>query len=124
MRRWLGAIGVCTVLLVLGIVRGEGAAGQGVDSVSGTVKAYTLEDCQLVPGTCQGSLVIQSGAETHTFAIPKGTLIKHGERHWILLNELRPRDPVTVTFVTREGQRHAQVVRLERRPLPGEMGSD
>ncbi len=29
MRRWLGAIGVCTALLVLGIVHGEGAEREG-----------------------------------------------------------------------------------------------
>lgn len=124
MRRWLGVIGVCTVLLVPGIVRGQEAAGQAVETASGTVRSFTLVDCDLVPGTCQGSLVIESGGQPVTFAVPKGTFIKHGERHWILLSELRPRDPVSVSFVTREGLRQARVVRLERRPLPGEMGSD
>ncbi len=117
MRR--AAVGFLLLLSLLPAI----AAGQAVESASGSVKSYTLEDCDLVPGTCQGVLVIQSGAETLTFAIPKGTFILHGERYWILLNELRPRDPVTVSFVTREGHRQARVVRLERRPLPGEIGA-
>lgn len=100
------------------------AAGQAIESASGTVKSYRLDDCDLLPGTCLGSLVIQSGAETFTFAVARGTYIMHGERYWILLNELRPRDPVTVSFVSREGRRHARLVRLERRPLPGEVGAD
>lgn len=111
-------------LLFLLALAAATAAGQPVETVSGTVRSFTLEDCDLVPGTCQGSLVVESGGQTVTFAIPKGTFLKHGERHWILLSDLRPRDPVSVSFVTQEGKRHARIVRLERRPLPGEMGSD
>ncbi len=109
------------LLLLLSLLPAT-AAGQPVESASGTLRSYTLEDCDLLPGSCVGSLVIQSGTETLTFVIPTGTYILHGERYWILLNELRPRDPVTVSFVTREGRRLARVVRLERRPLPGEIG--
>ncbi len=108
------------VLLLLSLLPAM-AAGQSVENASGTVKSYSLEDCNLLPGTCVGVLVIQSGTETLTFAIAKGTYILHGERHWILLNALRPRDPVTVSFVSQEGRRLARLVRLERRPLPGEM---
>lgn len=110
------------LLLLLSLLPAIAAAGQPVESASGTVRSYTLEDCNLLPGTCVGALVIQSGAETLTFVIARGTYILHGERYWILLNELRPRDPVTVSFVNQEGRRLARVVRLERRPLPGEIG--
>ncbi len=112
------------VLLLLSLLPAMAAAGQPAESASGTVKSYSLEDCNLLPGTCVGALVIQSGTETLTFAIAKGTYILHGERHWILLSDLRPRDPVTVSFVNQEGRRLARVVRLERRPLPGEIGTE
>ncbi len=91
------------------------------ESASGTLKAVTIEGCEFLPGTCQGALVVESGGQTLTFLVEKGTFIEWGDRHWVLIGELRPPDPVTVTYVVKEGRRLAKVVRLERRPLPGEM---
>lgn len=93
-------------------------------SMSGTIKSVTLEECDFMPGTCVGVIVLQSGDQEHTFAVPRGTYIMHGDHHWILLGELHPSDPVTVNFVLRKGKAEARLVRLERRPLPGEMQTD
>ncbi len=94
------------------------------ESVSGTLKAVTIEGCDFLPGTCQGALVVESGGQTLTFLVAKGTFIEYGDRHWVLIGELRPPDPVTITYVIKDGRRLAKVVRLERRPLPGEMQTD
>lgn len=93
-------------------------------TASGTVKSVTLDECDFIPGTCVGVIVIQSGDQEQTVAVPRGTYIMHGERHWIMLGELHPSDPVTVNFVLRKGKPEARIVRLERRPLPGEMQTD
>ncbi len=93
-------------------------------TASGTVKSVTLEECEFIPGTCVGILVIKSNEEEQTFAIPRGTYIMHGDHHWILLGELHTSDPVTVNFVLYKGKPEARLVRLERRPLPGEMQTD
>jgi len=93
-------------------------------TASGTVKSVTMEECDFIPGTCVGILVVQSGDQERTFAVPRGAYIMHGDHHWILLGNLRPSDPVTVNFVLHKGKPEARVVRLERRPLPGEMQTD
>lgn len=93
-------------------------------TASGTVKSVTLEECDFIPGTCVGILVIRSGDQEHTFAIPRGAYLMHGDHHWILLSELHPSDPVTVNFVLHKGKPEARLVRLERRPLPGEMQTE
>lgn len=109
---------------LLGVTLFTVASPLFAQTASGTVKSVTLEECDFIPGTCVGVLVIKSDDQELTFAIPRGTYIMHGHDHWILLGELHPSDPVTVSFVFRKGKPEARLVRLERRPLPGEMQTD
>lgn len=44
----------------------------------------TLTKCEFKPGTCEGSLVLDSGGTPVTIKVPQGTAIKKGNDHLFL----------------------------------------
>lgn len=52
--------------------------------IEGKVTSTTLTKCEFKPGTCEGSLVLDSGGTPVTIKVPQGTAIKKGNDHLFL----------------------------------------
>ena len=54
--------------------------------IEGTVVSATLTACDFKPGTCEGSLLLDTKGKdgTVTVKVPKGTAIKRGKEHLFL----------------------------------------
>jgi hypothetical protein len=105
----IGGLGLAIAALVLMGMPGFVAA-QG--RVEGTVVSTTLTGCDFKPGTCEGSLVLDTGGKDGqvTIKVPKGTPIKKGGDHLFLpgLKESR----VGIAYKGEKGERIATSIEV------------
>lgn len=82
--------------------------------IEGTVVSTKLTACDMKPGTCEGSMVLDTKGTTPgqvTIKVRKGTQIKHGEGH-LLLPGTRGR-AVAVTYVENKGEMIAKSIEVK-----------
>ncbi len=90
----------------------EAPAAVAEQKLEGTVSGTTLTSCEFKPGTCEGSLVLDSkdgGKPVQvTIKVPKGTTIKKGNDH-VFLPGLKG-STVVVSYVEDKGQKIAKAI--------------
>ena len=82
--------------------------------VEGTVVSTTLTACDMKPGTCEGTMVLDTKGATPgqvTIKVPKGTQIKQGEGH-LFLPGTKGR-AVLVTYVEDKGEKVAKSIEVK-----------
>ncbi len=91
------------------------SAAVAQDQVEGTVASATLTKCDMKPGTCEGSLVLDTreGGKLAqvTIKVPKGTTIKKGPDHLFLPGVKG--QPVLISYVTEKGERVARSIEVK-----------
>ena len=111
MKQLVGLAGLLVAFVLLGVP--SGAAAQ--DRIEGTVASTTLTKCDMKPGTCEGSLVLdtrEGGKPTQvTIKVPKGTTIKKGPDHLFLPGVKG--QPVVVSVVTEKGERVVKSIEVK-----------
>jgi len=111
MKRLVGIAGLLMALALL--VVAPSAVAQ--DRVEGTVASATLTKCDMKPGTCEGSLVLDTRAGGKraqvTIKVPKGTTIKKGPDHLFLPGVKG--QPVAISYVTEKGERVARSIEVK-----------
>jgi hypothetical protein len=82
------------------------------ERIEGTVVTTTLTACDLKPGTCEGSLVLDTKGKDRqvTVKVPKGTQIKKGNDHMFLPGLKGSR--VTIAYVNDKGARVAKSIEV------------
>jgi hypothetical protein len=85
-------------------------AAQG--RIEGTVVSTKLTACDFKPGTCEGSLVLDTGGKEGqvTIKVPKGTRIKRASDH-LFLPGLK-RSQVGITYTSDKGERIATSIEV------------
>lgn len=109
MRRPLIAV-LCTVFMVSGPVSVSLAQQQ----IQGTVVSTKLTACAMKPGTCEGTMVLDTKSPTPgqvTIKIQKGTVIKHGDGY-LFLPGTKGR-VVAITYVEDKGEKVAKSVEVK-----------
>ncbi len=109
MRRSTSAV-VSAVLTLLAAVSGAIAQQQ----IEGTVVSTTMTACDMKPGTCEGTMVLDTkGAPSGqvTIKIPKGTLITHGDGH-LFLPGTKGR-VVAIKYVENQGEKVAKSIEVK-----------
>ncbi len=83
------------------------------ERIEGTVISTTLTACDFKPGTCEGSLVLDTKGKDGqvTVKVPKGTQIKKGNDH-MLLPGLKG-SQVTIAYVNDKGARVAKSIEVK-----------
>ncbi len=83
------------------------------ERIEGTVVTTTLTACDFKPGTCEGSLVLDTKGKDGqvTVKVPKGTQIKKGADH-LFLPGVRGQ-PVVISVVTEKGERVARSIEVK-----------
>jgi hypothetical protein len=85
------------------------------ERIEGTVASAKLTRCEMKPGTCEGSLVLETRDAGKlaqvTINVPKGTAIKKGTDH-LFLPALKGQ-PVAISFVTEKGERVAKSIEVK-----------
>ncbi len=83
------------------------------ERIEGTVVSTALTACDFKPGTCEGSLVLDTKAkEGHvTVKVPKGTQIKKGNDH-MFLPGLKG-SQVSIAYVNDKGTRVAKSIQVK-----------
>ncbi len=83
------------------------------ERIEGTVISTTLTACDFKPGTCEGSLVLDTKGQDGqvTVKVPKGTQIKKGNNH-VLLPGLKG-SQVTIAYVNDKGARVATSIEVK-----------
>lgn len=85
------------------------------EKIEGSVVSTTLTSCEFKPGTCEGSLVLdtqEGGKPTQiTINVPKGTAIKKGGDHLFLPGVKG--QPVVISYVTEKGERVAKSIEVK-----------
>lgn len=82
--------------------------------IEGTVVSTKLTACDMKPGTCEGTMVLDTKGATPrqvTIKIQKGTVIKHGDGY-LFLPGTRGR-VVAVTYVEDKGEKVAKSVEVK-----------
>jgi hypothetical protein len=80
-------------LLILAVA---GSAAAQISTYQGQVKAVKMEECQLVPGTCKGSITLQlHGGKEVTLRVEPDTVIVRADKR-IILSEVGMANYVTV----------------------------
>ncbi len=83
--------------------------------IEGAVTSTTLTKCEFKPGTCEGSLVLESkegGKPSQiTIKVPKGTTIKKGNDH-LFLPGLKG-NTVAVTYTEDKGEKTAKSIEVK-----------
>jgi hypothetical protein len=90
------------------------AAGivQAQQQVEGAVVSTKLTACDMKPGTCEGTMVLDTkGATQLTIKVPKGTQIKRGDGH-LFLPGTKGR-VVAVTYVEDKGEKVAKSIEVK-----------
>ncbi len=109
MRRPLIAV-VCVVFVLSAAVSVSFAQQQ----IEGTVVSSTLTACDFKPGTCEGTMVLDTKGATPghvTIKVPKGTQIKQGDGY-LLLPGTKGR-VVAVTYVENKGEKVAKSIEVK-----------
>ena len=82
--------------------------------IEGVVTSTKLTKCEFKPGTCEGSLVLESKAGGKptpvTIKVPKGTLIRKGN-DYLFLPGLKG-NAVAVTYTEEGGEKIAKVIEV------------
>lgn len=81
--------------------------------VEGTVVSTKMTACDMKPGSCEGTMVLDTKAATPgqvTIKIQKGTVIKHGDGH-LFLPGTKGR-VVAITYVEDKGEKIARSVEV------------
>jgi hypothetical protein len=80
--------------------------------IDGTVVGTKLTACGFTPGTCEGSLVLDTGGKDGpvTIKVPKGTQIKKGSDHVFLPGLKGSR--VGIAYVSEKGERIATSIEV------------
>ncbi len=83
------------------------------ERIEGTVVSTTLTACDFKPGTCEGSLVLDTKAKDGqvTVKVPKGTQIKKGNDH-MFLPGLKG-SQVSIAYVNDKGGRVAKSIQVK-----------
>ena len=112
MKRLSGTPGLLVAAALLLLQPSIGAAQQRIE---GTVTSAKLDKCDMKPGTCEGSLVLdtqEGGKPTQvTIKVPKGTAIKKGGDHLFLPGVKG--QPVVISYVTEKGERVAKSIEVK-----------
>ena len=109
MRRPLIAV-VCALLALFAAVSVVLAQQQ----IEGAVVSTKLTACDMKPGTCEGTMVLDTKGATPgqvTIKVPKGTQIKQGDGH-LFLPGTKGR-VVAVTYVEDKGEKVAKSVEVK-----------
>ena len=109
MRRPLMAV-ACAVVTLFAAVSVVSAQQQ----IEGTVLSTKLTACDMKPGTCEGTMVLDTKGATPgqvTIKVPKGTQIKQGDGH-LFLPGTKGR-VVAVTYVEDKGEKVAKSVEVK-----------
>lgn len=95
-----------TVLPTVGAVLAQ-------QQIEGTVVSTTLTSCDFKPGTCEGTLVLDTkGKEGQvTVKVPKGTPIRKGNDH-VVLPGLKG-SQVAIAYASDKGQRVAKSIEVK-----------
>ena len=84
-------------------------------AIEGTVTSTTLTACDFKPGTCEGSVVLETKAAGKpiqvTIKVPKGTQIRQGNEH-LFLPGVKGR-LVAITYVEEKGEKVAQSIEVK-----------
>ena len=103
------------ILVTVAVVLTIQLAASAQDRIEGTVASATLTKCDMKPGTCEGSLVLdtrEGGKPTQvTVKVPKGTTIKKGGDHLFLPGVKG--QPVVISVVTEKGERVARSIEVK-----------
>ncbi len=107
-KRLAVALSLASFLIVAGVVSRAFAQ----QAIEGTVTGTTLTACDFKPGTCEGSLVLESrdGGKPFevTIKVPKGTTIKKGNDH-VFLPGLKG-STVVIAYVEDKGVKIAKSI--------------
>ena len=109
MRRPLIAL-VCALLALFAAVSVVLAQQQ----LEGTVVSTKLTACDMKPGTCEGTMVLDTKGATPgqvTIKVPKGTQIKQGDGHLFLPGTKG--HVVAVTYVEDKGEKIAKSIEVK-----------
>ena len=109
MRHSLIAV-VSTVLMVSAPISVSFAQQQ----IEGTVVSTKMTACDMKPGTCEGTMTLDTKGATPgpvTIKIQKGTVIKHGDGY-LLLPGTKGR-VVAITYVEDKGEKVAKSVEVK-----------
>lgn len=86
--------------------------GFGQERAEGKVISTTLTACEFKPGTCEGSLVLETtlggSPGPVSVKVPKGTLIKKGD-DYLFLPSLKGRE-VAITYIEQKGEKVAKSI--------------
>jgi hypothetical protein len=88
-----------------------GSVAQAQQRIEGTVVSTKLTACDMKPGGCEGTMVVDTRGATPgqvTIKIQKGTVIKHGDGH-LFLPGTHGR-VVAITYVEDKGEKIAKSV--------------
>jgi hypothetical protein len=103
------------LLAVVAVLLAGVAIGAAESRLEGTVAATTMTACDLKPGSCEGTLTLETKAggapATVTVKVPKGTSIKKGNQH-LFLPGLKDQT-VVITHVEDKGQRVARSIEVK-----------
>jgi hypothetical protein len=104
-------LSVVSVLVVAALV----SPAFGQQTIEGTVISTTLTACELKPGTCEGSLVLETRTAGKpgqvTIKVPKGVLIKQGNDS-LFLPGTKGR-LVAITYVEAKGEKLARSIEVK-----------
>jgi hypothetical protein len=89
------------------------AAQAAEERIEGTVVSTKLTACDFKPGTCEGSLVLDTKSKDGqvTVKVPKGTQIKKGTDH-LFLPALKG-SQVAIGYVNDKGERVAKSIEVK-----------
>ena len=80
--------------------------------IEGTVVSTKLTACDMKPGTCEGTMVLDTKAAAQlTIKVPKGTQIKQGDGH-LFLPGTKGR-VVAITYVEDKGEKVAKSIEVK-----------
>lgn len=90
------------------------ASAQAQQQVEGTVVSTKMTACDMKPGSCEGSMTLDTKGATPgqvTVKIQKGTVIKHGDGY-LFLPGTKGR-VVAITYVEDKGEKIAKSVEVK-----------
>jgi hypothetical protein len=106
-------IALIVALVALLFAPASPAVEAAEERVEGTVVSTTLTACDFKPGTCEGSLVLDTKGKDGqvTVKVPKGTQIKKGNDHMFLPG--LQGSQVTIAYVNDKGARVAKSIEVK-----------
>src|SRR5712692_6843102 len=106
-RRLIAVVSILTLFAAV-------SSGLAQQQIEGTVVSTKLTACDFKPGTCEGTLVLDTKGATAghvTIKVPKGTLIKQGDGH-LFLPGTKGR-AVAITYVENKGEKIAKPIEVK-----------